>query len=201
MKLSGTVAILFCCFWPALTIAVDESSEHGDTLASVPNSRDTELRALLRDVGIRMRKHFVVDPRVPQSVDLGGLESRELTYAQLLSILEVIGVVAVADQGVVRVVPNTDVRQMALPIVAPDNIKTLDDEWIISVVPLKGIGAVQLVPILRPMIPTYGHLAALSDRNALIIIDRSANVRRLVDIIKILEGLPKAVEVPAAKPQ
>jgi general secretion pathway protein D len=57
-----------------------------------------------------------------------------------------------------------------------------------------------LVPILRPLIPVWGHLAALPDRNALILVDLSANVRRLVEIIKILESLPKALDVaPPAK--
>jgi len=60
--------------------------------------------------------------------------------------------------------------------------------------------AAQLVPILRPLVPVWGHLAALPDRNALILVDRSGNVRRLVDIIKILESLSKAPEVvPPAK--
>lgn len=58
--------------------------------------------------------------------------------------------------------------------------------------PIKIINAAQLVPILRPMIPQSGHLAAYPDRNALVIVDRSANVRRLVEVVKILEGLPKA---------
>ncbi|HEY2145269.1 MAG TPA: secretin N-terminal domain-containing protein [Steroidobacteraceae bacterium] len=112
-----------------------------------------------------------------------------------------VGLVAVANEGVVRVVPNTDVRQMALPVVTPENVKGLDDEWVICVAPLKGIGAAQLVPILRPLLPSYGHLAALPDRNALLIVDRSANVRRLVEIIKTFENLPKAVELPASKSQ
>ena len=42
------------------------------------------------------------------------------------------------------------------------------------------------------MIPQSGHLAAFMDRNALIIVDRSANVRSLVEVIKILENLPKS---------
>ena len=199
MKMSACVFVFLCCLWPALTFAADESPKQSSSLAPTPMSRDAELRTLLRDLGARMHKHFVVDPRAPQSVDLGGLDPREISYPQLLSILEVMGLVAVAEEGVVRVVPNTDVRQMALPIVAPENIKTLDDEWVITIIPVKNINVAQLVPILRPLIPTYGHLAALPDRNALVLVDRSANVRRLVEIIRRLEGLPKAIDVPAPK--
>jgi general secretion pathway protein D len=136
---------------------------------------------------------------VRQTVDLGGLEPKDVTYPELLSILQVNGWVVVADDGLLQVVPNIDVRQAALPLVSPENIRTLDDEWITCVVPVKNISAAQLVPILRPLIPQHGHLAALVDRNALIIVDGSANVRRLVEIIKILEGLPRAVDLQPQK--
>jgi type II secretory pathway component GspD/PulD (secretin) len=49
------------------------------------------------------------------------------------------------------------------------------------------------------MMPQYGHMAALVDRNALILVDRTANVRRLVELIRILENLPKVVDVPTSK--
>lgn len=96
-------------------------------------------------------------------------------------------------------IPNVDARQAALPLVSPENINTLDDEWITCIVPLKNISALQLVPILRPLIPQFGHLSALGDRNALIIVDGSANVRRLVDMVKILESLPRAVDLQPQK--
>jgi general secretion pathway protein D len=158
---------------------------------------DTDLRALLREVGARLHKHFVVDPRVRQAVDLGGSEPKDVTYTELLSILQVNGWIVVADDG--QAIPNVDARQAALPLVSPESIKTLDDEWITCVVPVKNIFAPQLVPILRPLIPQSGHLSALADRNALIILDGSANVRRIVDIVKILESLPRATELQPQK--
>ena len=154
---------------------------------------------LLREAGTRMHKHFVVDPRVPQTIDLGGLEHQDITYPQLLSVLQVNGMVVIADDGIMQVTPNTDARQAALPVVSPDNIKTLDDEWVTCVVPLKNISAAQLIPILRPLMPQYGHMAAMPDRNALILVDRTANVRHLVELIKNLENLPKVADSQASK--
>jgi general secretion pathway protein D len=134
---------------------------------------------------------------VRQAVDLGGSEPMDVTYTELLSILQVNGWIVVADDG--QAIPNVDARQAALPLVSPESIKTLDDEWITCVVPVKNIFAPQLVPILRPLIPQSGHLSALADRNALIILDGSANVRRIVDIVKILESLPRATELQPQK--
>jgi general secretion pathway protein D len=126
------------------------------------------------------------------------LHAQDVSYPELLSILGVYGLVVVSDGATLQVVPNAEVRQAPLPVVSPDNIKTLDDEYVTCVIPIRNLVAAQLVPILRPMMPQYGHLAAFADRNALLVVDRSANVRRLVEIIKILENLPKspAVETP-----
>ena len=158
------------------------------------------MRALLAEVGARTHKHFVVDPRVPQSVALEGLEHQNVTYPQLLSILQVYGIAIVAGDGIMQVIPNSDARQAVTPLVGPENIKALDDEVITCTMLVKNISAAQLVPILRPMIPQYGHLAAFPDRNALIIVDRSANVRRLVEIIRTLESFPKAIDMQPPKP-
>jgi general secretion pathway protein D len=141
-----------------------------------------------------------LDPRaIADRIDLAGLHQQDISYPQLLSLLGLYGLVVVSDGTVLQVVPNVDVRQSALPIISPDNIKTLDDEYVTCVFPIKNISAPQLVAILRPMIPQWGHLAALPDRNALIIVDRSANVRRLVEVIRILEGLPKSAAPESPK--
>jgi general secretion pathway protein D len=199
MKFLSLRLTVLWCLLPIPLIAGDLDAKPSVSIASVPNSRDTDLRVLLRDVGTRTHKHFVLDPRTPQSIDLGGLDQKDVTYPQLLSILEINGMVVIADGGIMQVLPNTDARQAALPLIAPGSITTLDDEWITSVIPVKNISAAQLVPILRPMIPQQGHLAAFPDRNALIIVDRSANVKRLAEVIRILENLPKAVDSSPSK--
>lgn len=44
-----------------------------------------------------------------------------------------------------------------------------------------------LVPILRPLIPQFGHLAASKCTNDLILVDRFANTKRLESIIQALD--------------
>jgi general secretion pathway protein D len=200
MKHVQTTLVAFLVLLPALALSADPDSKEVGSLSTVSNARGTDLRALVRDVAVRTHKHFVLDPRAPQSIDLLGLEPKDVTYPQLLAALAVNGMAAVAGDGIVQVIPTSEIRQDALPLVAPDNIKTLDDEWVTCVMPIKNMSAPQLVPILRPMMPQCGHLAAYPDRSALVIVDRSANVRRLVEVIKILESLPKStVEWPPPK--
>ena len=59
-----------------------------------------------------------------------------------------------------------------------------------QVLQVQNVGAAQLVPILRPLIPQNGHLAAHSGSNMLIISDRAANVTQVVN------GFPIAVVSP-----
>ncbi len=52
---------------------------------------------------------------------------------------------------------------------------------------MKNISAAQLVPLLRPLIPQYGHLAAYPSGNMLIISDRASNVSRIVRIVERMD--------------
>ena len=61
--------------------------------------------------------------------------------------------------------------------------ETGGDRIVTQVVQLANVGAAQLVPILRPLIPQYGHLAAHPGSNTLIIVDRGSNVDRMLNII------------------
>ena len=56
-----------------------------------------------------------------------------------------------------------------------------------QVIAVENVGAAQLVPILRPLVPQYGHLAAHPGSNMLIISDRAANVARMITIIRRID--------------
>jgi len=58
------------------------------------------------------------------------------------------------------------------------------DQAVTVVVPLENVNAAQLVPVLRPLVPPQGHLAAYAATNVLILSDRAANVERLQRIIE-----------------
>jgi general secretion pathway protein D len=63
------------------------------------------------------------------------------------------------------------------------------DELITKVISLDHVPAAQLVPILRPLVPQQGHLAAYNPTNTLIITDHAGNIQRLM---RIIAGVDKA---------
>ncbi|MFA7386800.1 MAG: type II secretion system secretin GspD, partial [Thiohalobacteraceae bacterium] len=61
------------------------------------------------------------------------------------------------------------------------------DEVVTRVIEVNNVSAAQLVPILRPLVPQQGHMAAYPGTNVLIVSDRAENIERLVSIVKRMD--------------
>ena len=151
-----------------------------------PNYKDADIRQIVEAVGAVSGKNFILDPRVNAKVTMLSSTpmSADAFYAAFLSILEVHGYVAVSTGDVVKVIPDASARQYAGPIGSGGSA---GDDLVTQVLLVENVGAPQLVPILRPLIPQYGHLAAHPGSNMLIISDRAANVERMVSIIRRID--------------
>ncbi len=153
-----------------------------------PNYKDADIRQVIEAVGAVTGKNFVLDPRVKAQVTM--LSSAPMTpdafYDAFLSILSVYGFVAVPSGDVIKILPDQNVRTMPGAESTAEGAKAVDD-IVTRVIPVENVAAAQLVPILRPLIPQYGHLAAHAPSNLLIISDRAANVDRMVRIIKRID--------------
>jgi general secretion pathway protein D len=153
-----------------------------------PNYKDADLGQIIQAVSEVTGKNFIVDPRVNAKVTM--LSSTPMSagafYEAFLSVLQVYGYVAVPAGKVIKIVPNTDSRQMPSRDL-PDQINSSSDELVTQIITLKNINATALVPLLRPLVPQYGQLAAYGAGNMLIISDRSSNVSRLMRIIERMD--------------
>jgi general secretion pathway protein D len=152
------------------------------------NLKNADINALIDTVSDKTGKNFIVDPRVKGKVTVISsqpMDSEEL-YQVFLSILQVHGFSAVPSGNVIKIIPDASAKQANIPTV---NLRApgVGDEMVTRVITLENISASQLVPILRPLIPQHGHLAAYARTNVLIITDRAANINRLVKIIKRID--------------
>ena len=187
--LAGLVAAL------ALVLVMPTALAQEPTIT--PNYKDADLRQIVEAVSAITGKNFIVDPRVRAQVTMLSSQpmSPDAFYAAFLSILEVHGYIAVPSGDLVKILPDANARQVPgvdLPVGRPGS----SDEIVTQVVTIRNVGAAQLVPILRPLIPQYGHLAAHQASNMLIISDRAANVNRLLRIIQRIDtGADAEIEV------
>src|ERR1700736_229534 len=107
-------------------------------------------------------------------------------YEAFLSVLQVYGYVGVPAGKIIKIIPNTDQRVVPANDL-PANVSSTSDEIVTQIISMKNVSAAQLVPILRPLIPQYGQLAAYAAGNMLIISDRASNVSRIVRIVQRMD--------------
>ena len=153
-----------------------------------PNYKDADLSQIIQAVSEVTGKNFIIDPRVNAKVTMLSATpmSPAAFYEAFLSVLQVYGYVAVPAGKVIKIIPNTDARQLPANDL-PNSVSASSDEIVTQIITMKNVNAAQLVPLLRPLIPQYGHLAAYPGGNMLIISDRANNVNRIVRIIRRMD--------------
>ncbi len=106
-------------------------------------------------------------------------------YELFLSVLRVHGYAAVPNGDVIKIVQQVLAKQSSNPRDFFNNQSS--EELITSVLPVRNSPAADLVKILRPLIPQYGHIAGIDSPNALIISDHAENVARMAKMIERID--------------
>jgi general secretion pathway protein D len=169
----------------AMVVSVASAQQTGRITT---NFKDADITQITEAVAAATGKTFIVDPRVRAQVTM--ISSTPMSpgafYEAYLSILQVHGFIAVPAGGVIKILPDATARQIP-SIDLPDHVSSTSDEIVTQVIDVKNVSAAQLVPILRPLIPQYGQLAAYPASNILIISDRANNVARIIRIIRRID--------------
>jgi general secretion pathway protein D len=181
-SLVAALALLALVAGPSVSAQVERSEEQSPPAmaGAVP------LERVIAAVAKRTGKKFIVDPRVRGQVTVVGQEATSIDYPTLLTLLQVHGFAATEQGDYVRVIPDANIRQQTLPVVSGKD-SYADGEYVNKIVMLKNVSAVQLVPILRPLLPQYAHLVAMPCKNALLVTDSFASVQRIEKIARALD--------------
>lgn len=178
------VAFLLSLMGAAAARAQSSSAAPESVAPRVENG--VPIAQLIAAVQKKSGKKFVIDPRVRGDIDLFEKDLSGVSYSDFLTILQVYGFSAFETGGYVEVLPLANARQVGGTMIS-GNEKRPDAQIVTKVLSAKSLSVAQLVPILRPMIPQYGHLAALPCVNKLIMVDTFANVRRIESVIDALD--------------
>ncbi|NMT64758.1 type II secretion system secretin GspD [Marinobacter orientalis] len=158
------------------------------------NLKDADIRAFVTQVADITGYSFVVDPRVKGKVTVlsSAPMNKDEIYDLFLAVLQVHGFTAIPGEEVIKVVQQVDAKQSAESL---DRFTEIPSEQLITrVIQIDNANALELVPILRPLVAKYGHLAGVAAANALIVSDHSANIRRIEQIVRELDS-PSKYEV------
>jgi general secretion pathway protein D len=115
-----------------------------------------------------------------------------------LGVLSVNGFAAVPAGDVIKLVPDVNAKQNAVPFDLTSKAK--GEALVTRVIMLDNTNANELVPVIRPLLPQFAHLAAINGANALIISDHANNIHEIERLIKSLDsGEGDELEVIALK--
>ena len=172
----------------ALTVQAQVAASE-DGKSWTVNIRNADIQAFISQIADMTGKNFVVDPRV-RARDVTVVSTKALSatevYELFLSVLQVHGYAAVPSGDIIKIVPNTTAKQSNLPLVGEN--ESGGEALVTRVIPVENSPVEELVPVLRPLVPQYGHLAAVGSANALIISDHIDNIRRMEAIIASLDN-------------
>lgn len=147
------------------------------------NLKGADIREFIDQVAQISGQTFVVDPRVKGQVSVVSNTALNLSevYQLFLSVMATHGFSVITQGDQARIVPNAEAKADAdSGRAAPDRLET-------RLIQVQHGSATELIPLIRPLIPQYGHLAAVSSANAIIISDRSANIERIEDLLRQLD--------------
>ena len=173
-----------CVLVLSLPVSVTAAEETAAAKAADPKPstvRGAEINELIERVAKRTGRQFIVDPRVRGEVPLTGFDLDRLDYEKLLAILSVNQYAVYSSAGLLIVAPDASSRQFPTAVSGAVPAKTPDHELVTLVVEVDRACASHMVPVLRPLMPQAAHLAALPP-NMLMIVDRAANARRIVEM-------------------
>lgn len=157
------------------------------------NFVDAEIQAVVRALSRATGQQFLVDPRVKGNLTLvsEGQVPAHQAYDMLLAALRMQGFSVVDVGGVAQVVPEADAKLLGGPIYnaaspAGNGMQTRTFR-------LQYENAVNLIPVLRPIVSPNNPINAYPGNNSIVITDYAENLARVAQIIDGIDT-PSAID-------
>ncbi len=148
------------------------------------NMRDADIQDFTELVAGISGQTLVLDPRVKGQVTVISESPLTLSevYQLFLSVMSTHGYSVIAQGNQARIVPDIDGRSVANSPVGsgPETLET-------RLLQVQQTPVNELLPLIRPLVPQNGHLAAIPSSNSLIVSDKRANIERLIALITQLD--------------
>jgi general secretion pathway protein D len=153
------------------------------------NLQDADILSVINEVSLETGKNFIVDPRVSGKISLVSSKPIKPTevYQVFLSVLGLLGYSAIPSGDLVKIVPNVESSELATHI-ATNRSPGQGDEVVVRVIPLENVSAVQLLPVIRPMLPQWSNVSAYSPGNVLILMGHASNLKRIANVVQDIDN-------------
>lgn len=165
-------------------LAAPASNEQAEERWTI-NMRDADIEDFVEQIASISGQTLILDPRIKGQVSVISQAPLTLTevYQLFLSVMSTHGYSVLTEGDQARIVPNAEAKTENSDnanLTGPDALET-------RLLQVQQTPVSELIPLIRPLLPQYAHLAAVASSNALIISDRRANIERVQDLINQLD--------------
>ena len=147
------------------------------------NYEDVDIKKVTQDIAQFSKKTIILDPRVKGKITIysnASLNSDQVWDVYLRTI-QVNGFSSVADNGVVRIVPENEATR------DENDINDENGNFLTSVIPLVNRTAAEILPMIKPITGRQSHLSSIPSINSILIVDRLSNVKRIRSLLEDLD--------------
>ena len=177
--------VLITLVWSLNLLSADQSESAGETWQMA--TKGANIQEFVDQVAKITGKTFIVDPKlkgqvtVISSTPLG----KEGVYELFLSVLRLQNFTAVPSGNVIRIQQSATGKQT--PGAAGNLDTAAPEELLTEVIAVQNTASEELIKLLRPLIPQYGHIGSVSNPNVVIISDHADNIVRLKKLIREID--------------
>lgn len=168
------------------------ASDLGDQPVQL-NFVDADLQAVVRALSRATGRQFLIDPRVTGQLTLvsEGEVPAYQAFNMLLGALRMQGFSIVDVNGVSHVVPEADAKLLGGSVYSPD--QPAADGMVTRTFRLRYENAVNLIPVLRPLVATNNPINAYPGNNTIVVTDYADNLERIAQVIAGIDN-PSAID-------
>jgi general secretion pathway protein D len=147
------------------------------------NYEDVDIKKVTQDIAQFSKRTIILDPRVKGKISIysNANLNRQQVWNVYLRTIQVNGFSAIVEDGFARVVPeNEATRDKSVSSMSSGDFQTV-------VIPLTNRSTDEILPMLKPITGRQSHLSSIPSINSILLVDRSSNVNRVINLIKNLD--------------
>ncbi len=150
---------------------------------------DVDINLFIKYISELTGKNFIVDRSVKGNVTIISPTpiSRADAYQVFESVLEVHGYTTVPSGAVTKIVPAVEARSKSIATILQDEAVSDEDRVVTQIVSLEYTDADKLKKLLTPLVSKTSVIVSHAQSGVLIITDTRSNIKRLLNIIRVVD--------------
>jgi general secretion pathway protein D len=178
-----TIFLLSIALWPTQVPMAENAEPETWQMAT----KGANIQEFVAQVARITGKTFIVDPKLKGQVTVISDTplGKDGVYALFLSVLRLQNYTAVPSGDVIRIQQSATGKQTPGVLGRPE--AAAPEELMTEVIAVQNTASDELLKLLRPLIPQYGHIGSVTNPNVVIISDHADNILRLKKLIREID--------------